>query len=63
MPEPGDVPMTVVLEVESDGGPIQGVARDARGVERRFSGWVELATAVERSLEATGDTSAQTEKA
>lgn len=60
MPEPGHVPTTVVLEVEPDAGPIQGVARDARGIERRFSGWVELATAVERSLGATGDTSAET---
>jgi hypothetical protein len=60
MPEPGCGPTTVVLEVEPESGPIRGIARDVHGIERRFSGWVELATAVERSLGETGDASAET---
>ena len=30
---------TVTLEVNSTGVPIRGIARDARGTERVFSGW------------------------
>jgi hypothetical protein len=42
--------LTVTLEVDAPGDPIRGVARDARGVEHPFSGWVALATAIEQAL-------------
>ena len=42
---------TVTLEVDPTSDPIQGIARDERGAERTFSGWVGLATALEQALE------------
>lgn len=41
---------TVTLEVNSTGVPIRGIARDARGTERVFSGWGGLPTALEQAL-------------
>jgi hypothetical protein len=43
--------LTVVLEVEPASDPIRGIARDRAGTERPFTGWVELATALEQSLD------------
>lgn len=42
---------TVTLEVDPTSDPIQGIARDERGAERSFSGWVGLAAALEHALE------------
>lgn len=42
---------TVTLEVDPTSDPIQGIARDERGAERTFSGWVGLAAALEHALE------------
>lgn len=42
---------TVTLEVDPTSDPIQGIARDERGTERTFSGWVGLAAALEHALE------------
>jgi hypothetical protein len=41
----------VTLEVDPTSDPIQGIARDERGAERTFSGWVGLAAALEHALE------------
>ena len=41
----------VTLEVDPTSDPIQGIARDERGAERPFSGWVGLAAALEHALE------------
>lgn len=40
----------MTLEVDTTSDPIRGIARDERGGERPFSGWVGLATALELAL-------------
>lgn len=42
---------TVTLEVDPTSNPIHGIARDELGVERPFSGWVGLATALEHTFD------------
>ena len=42
---------TVTLEVDPTSDPIQGIARDERGAERTFCGWLGLAAALEHALE------------
>ena len=42
---------TVTLEVDSFSNPIRGIARDELGVERPFTGWIGLASALEHTLD------------
>ena len=51
MPDDERHTRTVTLEVDSISEPIHGIARDERGTERAFSGWVGLATALEQTLD------------
>jgi hypothetical protein len=46
---------TVTLEVDPDSDPIRGIARDERGVEHPFHGWLALAAALEQALDLRGD--------
>lgn len=50
MPDREPHTQTVTLEVDTTSDPIRGIARDERGGERPFSGWVGLATALELAL-------------
>jgi hypothetical protein len=43
--------LTVTLELDATSTPIRGVARDEHGAQRPFTGWVGLATVLERALE------------
>ena len=59
--ETGAVPAAVrlSLEVEPDSEPISGRLSDASGAERPFTGWLDLAAALEAMLSPGDPTSAQ----
>jgi hypothetical protein len=44
-------PVVVTLELDPTAEPIRGVARDERGAEHPFTGWVGLARALELTLD------------
>jgi len=51
--------VTVTLELEASAEPIRGVARDADGAERPFTGWLGLARALELTLDEAVDARAE----
>jgi hypothetical protein len=44
-------PIVVTLELDPSAEPIRGVARDERGAEHPFTGWLGLARALELTLD------------
>jgi hypothetical protein len=51
-------PLRLILELERDVEPPQGILIDAGGAERPFSGWMQLSSALADACEHAGATDA-----